>query len=58
VAKKSFGVPFWARVLKVRQPRAIHHIERAIPAFLTIKAPLPAAAFIISGAEPSRSAAR
>ena len=49
---------FWARVPKVRQPRAIDHIERAIPVSLTIKVPLRTAAFIISGADPSRSAAR
>jgi len=58
VPRKSFGVPFWARVPKVRQPWAIHHIEGAIPASLTIRVPLQIAGFIISGAEHSRFAAR
>jgi hypothetical protein len=58
VPRKSFGVPFWARFPKVRQAWAIHHTERPIAAFLTIKVPLQTAGFIISGAEPSRSAAR
>ena len=56
--RKSFGLPFRAPVPKVRQPWAIHHTERAIPASLTIKVPLQTADFIIVGAEPSRSATR
>jgi len=58
VPRKTFDVPFWTRVPKVRQPWVIHRIEGAIPASLTIKVPLQTAGFIISGSEPSRSAAR
>jgi hypothetical protein len=39
--RKSIGVPFWARVPKVRQSWAIHHTERDILAPLTITVSLP-----------------